>query len=234
MSQNFEEKISSKCPELTHEMKKKLESYKNLLIKWNKKINLTTIINEDDIILKHFIDSMTISKYIDENSSIVDVGTGAGFPGIPIKIIREDIKVTLVDSLNKRILFLEDLIKKLNLKGIIAIHSRAEDLGQNIEYRQKFDIATSRAVAKLSVLVEYLLPLIKIGGKCICMKGPEITEELEESKRAIEILGGRIEKVEELILPESDIKRNIVVINKIVQTPNKYPRKSGTPLKNPL
>lgn len=232
--EQFKEKMEKKCPELTQLQQEQFEKYKNLLLEWNEKINLTAITDEDDIILKHFVDSMTILKYIESDSSIVDVGTGAGFPGIPVKIANPSINVTLVDSLNKRLLFLEDVINKLNLKQIKTVHSRAEEFGQNKIYREKFDIATSRAVANLSVLVEYLLPLVKVGGKCICMKGSEIEEELKNSKDAIKILGGEIEKVEEFTLPESDIKRNIIIIKKIKQTPNRYPRKPGVPSKNPL
>lgn len=234
MEQSFKEKISKKCPELTNNMQQQFEDYMKLLLEWNEKINLTAITEENDIIQKHFEDSLTISKYIKDNSTIVDVGTGAGFPGIPLKIAREDIDVTLVDSLNKRIKFLEDVIAKIQLKNIKALHFRAEEFGQNKKYRESFDIATSRAVANLSTLVEYLLPLVKVGGICICMKGSEIKEELENSKKAIEILGGKIEKVEEFTLLESDIKRNIVIIKKIKQTPSKYPRKAGTPAKEPL
>ena len=232
--EQFKEKMGKKCPELTELQQKQFKKYKDLLLEWNEKINLTAITEEDDIILKHFIDSMTILKHIDENSSIVDVGTGAGFPGIPIKIASPSINVTLVDSLNKRLIFLEEVIKNLNLEKIKTVHSRAEEFGQNKNHREKFDIATSRAVANLSVLVEYLLPLVKVGGKCICMKGSDIEEELQNSKDAIKTLGGQIEKVEEFTLPESDIKRNIIVIKKIKQTPNKYPRKPGVPSKSPL
>lgn len=232
--EHFKEKMVKKCPELTELQQERFEKYKDLLLEWNEKINLTAITEEDDIILKHFIDSMTILKHIDENSSIVDVGTGAGFPGIPVKIANLSINVTLVDSLNKRLIFLEEVIKNLNLEKIKTVHSRAEEFGQNKNYREKFDIATSRAVANLSVLVEYLLPLVKVGGKCICMKGSDIEEELQNSKEAIKTLGGQIEKIEEFTLPECDIKRNIIVIKKIKQTPNKYPRKPGVPSKNPL
>lgn len=232
--EQFKEKMGKKCPELTELQQEEFEKYKDLLLEWNEKINLTAITEEDDIILKHFIDSMTILKHIDENSSIVDVGTGAGFPGIPVKIANPSINVTLVDSLNKRLIFLEEVIKNLNLEKIKTVHSRAEEFGQNKIYREKFDIATSRAVANLSVLVEYLLPLVKVGGKCICMKGSDIEEELQNSKEAIKTLGGQIEKIEEFTLPESDIKRNIIVIKKIKQTPNKYPRKPGVPSKDPL
>ena len=230
----FKEKMKKKCPQLTESQKEQFEKYKDLLLEWNEKINLTAITDEDEIILKHFIDSMTILKYIEKDSTIVDVGTGAGFPGIPVKIANPNINVTLVDSLNKRLLFLNDVISKLDLKQIKTVHSRAEEFGQNKIYREKFDIATSRAVANLSVLVEYLIPLVKVGGKCICMKGSDIEEELKDSKEAIKILGGQIEKVEEFTLPESDIKRNIIIIKKVKQTPNKYPRKPGVPSKNPL
>ena len=232
--EQFKEKLGKKSPELTELQQEQFEKYKDLLLEWNEKINLTAITEEDDIIVKHFVDSMTILKYIEEGKSIVDVGTGAGFPGIPVKIAKSNIEVTLVDSLNKRLLFLEDVISKLNLKQIKTVHSRAEEFGQNKIYREKFDVATSRAVANLSVLVEYLLPLVKVGGKCICMKGSEIEDELKNSKEAIKILGGQIESVEEFTLPDSDIKRNIVIIKKINNTPNKYPRKPGVPSKNPL
>ena len=234
MELNFKEKIKNKCPELTNLQQEQFEKYKNLLLEWNEKINLTAITDENDIILKHFVDSMTILKYIEKDSKVVDVGTGAGFPGIPVKIANPNIEVTLVDSLNKRLLFLQDVINKLNLNEIKTVHSRAEEFGQNKLYREKFDIATSRAVANLSVLVEYLLPLVKLGGKCICMKGSEIEGELKDSKSAIKTLGGEIEKVEEFTLPESDIKRTIIIIRKIKETPNKYPRKPGVPSKNPL
>ena len=234
MEKNFKEKLSEKCSELTDEMQQQFEDYMNLLLEWNEKINLTAITEEDEIILKHFVDSLTISKYIKEGNSIVDVGTGAGFPGMPLKIVRKDLKVTLVDSLNKRILFLNDVIEKLRLKEIETLHYRAEEFGQNKKYRESFDIATSRAVANLSTLVEYLLPLVKVGGICICMKGSEIKEELENSKKAIEILGGEVEQVEEFYLSGTDIKRSIVIVKKISSTPKKYPRKPGTPAKEPI
>lgn len=234
MEETFREKLIRKSPDLTQKMQLQFENYMNLLLEGNKKINLTAITEENDIILKHFVDSLTISKYIKEGNSVVDVGTGAGFPGIPIKITRENVKVTLVDSLNKRILFLQEVIKKLDLRNIETLHYRAEEFGQNKKYRESFDIATSRAVANLSTLVEYLLPLVKIGGICICMKGSEIESELESSKKAVQILGGKIEKIEEFTLPESDIKRNIVIIRKTNKTPSKYPRKAGTPSKDPI
>ena len=213
---------------------KQFYNYMNLLIEWNKKINLTAITEPNEIILKHFVDSLTISKYISDGTRVVDVGTGAGFPGIPLKIYRQDIEITLLDSLQKRINFLDEVIRELNLEKIETIHSRVEDFGKDKKYREKFDIATSRAVANLATLSEYLLPLVKVGGKAISMKGSLIEEELELSKNAIKILGGKIEKVDEFNLPNSDISRNIILINKIKETPNKYPRKAGEPSKKPL
>lgn len=213
---------------------KQFYNYMNLLIEWNKKINLTAITEPNEIILKHFVDSLTISKYISDGTRVVDVGTGAGFPGIPLKIYRQDIEITLLDSLQKRINFLDEVIRELNLEKIETIHSRVEDFGKDKKYREKFDIATSRAVANLATLSEYLLPLVKIGGKVISMKGSLIEEELENSKNAIKILGGKIERVDEFDLPNSDISRNIVLIDKIKETPNKYPRKAGEPSKKPL
>ena len=209
-------------------------NYMNLLIEWNRKINLTAITEPDEIILKHFVDSLTISKYISDGTRVVDVGTGAGFPGIPLKIYRQDIEITLLDSLQKRINFLDEVIRELNLEKIETIHSRVEDFGKDKKYREKFDIATSRAVANLATLSEYLLPLVKVGGKVISMKGSLIEEELELSKNAIKILGGKVEKVDEFNLPNSDISRNIVLIDKIKETSNKYPRKAGEPSKKPL
>jgi len=208
--------------------------YMNLLIEWNEKMNLTAITDPEEIILKHFIDSITILKEIKDYSKVVDVGTGAGFPGIPLSIMNPTLKITLVDSLNKRLIFLQEVVNRLKLKNIEIVHARAEEFGQNKKYRESFDIATSRAVANLSTLVEYLLPLVKVGGICICMKGSEVEEELKDSKKAIQILGGEIESIDEFTLPGSDIKRNIVIIKKIDKTPNRYPRKPGTPSKEPI
>lgn len=212
----------------------KFYDYMNLLVEWNKKINLTAITEEKDIILKHFVDSLTVLKYIKENKSIVDVGTGAGFPGIPLAIMNDSLKITLVDSLNKRINFLNEVCNKINLENIKAIHARAEEFGKDNNYRESYDVAISRAVANLTVLAEYLLPLVKVGGKIICMKGPDIEEELKQAKSAIDILGGKFERCDNFCLPKSDISRNIIIINKIKETPKKYPRKAGTPAKTPL
>ena len=219
---------------LNETQKNQFYDYMNLLIEWNKKINLTAIIEPNDIILKHFIDSMTINKYIKEKDEVIDIGTGAGFPGIPLKISIPNIKIDLLDSLNKRINFLSLVVNQLKLENIKCIHSRVEEFAKNKLNREKYDVVTSRAVANLNVLSEYMLPLVKIGGKCICMKGPNIKEEIENSKNAIRILGGEIEGVKEFNLPNTDINRTIIIIKKIKSTSNKYPRKPGTPSKDPL
>ena len=207
--------------------------YKDLLKEWNTKINLTAIIKDEEIVLKHFIDSLTIEKYIERDVNLIDIGTGAGFPGLPLKIIRDDLKVTLLDSLNKRLVFLNEVKNKLNLRNVDIIHGRAEDIARDMKYREKYTIATARAVANLATLSEYCLPFVKINGYFICMKGNNL-DEIEEAKKAIEILGGEIIKVENRMLPGSDIERNIIVIQKIKSTPEQYPRKAGIPSKNPI
>lgn len=218
----------------TEEQLQKFYQYMNLLIEWNEKINLTAIIEPKEIILKHFIDSLTIMKYIQPNKSVIDIGTGAGFPGIPIKIMREDLNMTLLDSLNKRINFLNEVIKELELENIIAVHARIEEYAKNKQYRETFDVATSRAVANLTTLSEYMLPMVTINGTAICMKGSEVNEEISKSKNSIKLLGGEICKIEEFTLPKSDNQRNLILVKKIKQTPSKYPRKPGIPSKEPL
>lgn len=236
--EEFSKLISSYGKEISIEFSniqiEKFYKYMNLLIEWNEKINLTAITEPKEIIMKHFIDSLTILKDIKGKNTLVDVGTGAGFPGIPLKIMDEEIKITLLDSLNKRINFLNEVINQLDLKNIETIHSRVEDAGKNKKYRERFDIATARAVANLATLSEYMLPLVKVGGKSICMKGSEVSEELQNSKKAISILGGEIENIDNFQLPKSDMMRNIVIIKKVKNTPNKYPRKPGTPSKEPI
>lgn len=233
----FYEKLKSKAKQidinLQDEQLQEFYSYMNLLLEWNEKMNLTAITEPNEVILKHFVDSITIGKYIQNRQCVIDVGTGAGFPGIPLSILKNDLDITLLDSLNKRIIFLQEVIQNINLKNINAVHARVEEFAKNKKNREKFDVATSRAVAPLNVLLEYLLPLVKINGICICMKGSN-TEEIENADNALKILGANIEKVENLSLPESNITRNIVIVRKMKETPLKYPRKAGTPSKEPL
>ena len=238
MENNFKEKLTHLLKQIKIDINdkqaEKFYKYMELLLEWNEKINLTALTEQDDIILKHFVDSLTILNYINENETIVDVGTGAGFPGIPIALLNTTNKITLVDSLNKRINFLNEVKKELDIENIETVHSRAEDFGQNKSYREHFDIAVSRAVANLSVLAEYLIPLVKVGGKIICMKGSDIEEELNSAQFAICELGGEIKEVKEFYLPETDMKRNIIIIEKVKNTDKKYPRKAGIPSKQPL
>ncbi len=214
----------------------KFEKYKNLLIEWNKKINITSIDDEEEIYLKHFIDSVIIKKYviIKKEAKTIDIGTGGGFPGIPLKLIDNEMKITLLDSLNKRIKFLDEVVKELDLKDVECIHGRAEEFGQNINYREKYDYGFSRAVASLNVLLEYVLPFIKKDGLFIAFKGSNFNDEIQDSKNALKILGGEVIDLKEYNLPESDISRSLIVIKKIKNSPKKYPRRPGTPNKKPL
>lgn len=220
--------------DLTEKQVNQFRTYKDEIIKWNEQVNLTAITEEREFLIKHFIDSLTIQKYVQPNSKIIDVGTGAGFPGIPLKIVDSSLSVTLLDALNKRLKILNEIIKELALESIVTVHGRAEEVARNKNERETYDYAVSRAVAPLNVLVEYLLPFIKVGGKCICMKGSNGKEELKQAEKAIQVLGGSVEKVEEIILPKTDMKRMIVVIEKKKETPKQYPRKAGTPSKNPI
>ena len=218
---------------LSNKMIEQFFIYKDLLKEWNEKINLTAITDDEEIIIKHFIDSLTIVKYIPQNAKIIDVGTGAGFPGIPIKIARPDVEVVLLDSLNKRINFLNEVIEKTNISGIETIHSRAEDAGNNKKYREKFDISTARAVANMSTLLEYCTPFLKENGKFICMKA-EATEEIKEAEKAIKALNMQLEDIEEFKLPKLEANRTVIILKKIKSTPTKYPRKAGIPSKEPI
>lgn len=211
-----------------------LITYKDLLKEWNEKINLTAIEDDRDIIIKHFIDSASIMPYLkDRDFKMIDVGTGAGFPGIPVKILNNRLNITLLDSLDKRIKFLNEVILKLNLNGIRAVHGRAEEYGAKSDYREKFQVAVARAVASLPVLLEYCLPFVEVGGFFIAMKGSN-TDEVDNSSKALDLLGGKIEDIKQITLPSSDIKRNIIIIRKLRHTPTNYPRKAGKPSKNPL
>lgn len=227
-------KIIKEYMDIDNVSAEKFAVYMELLREWNEKINLTAITDEKGILVKHFFDSCSISEFVGNNSKIIDVGTGAGFPGLPLKIVNDTLNLTLVDSLNKRINFLNEVKNKLGLKNVETVHGRAEDVGIDNKYREKYDFAVSRAVAELRILVEYLLPLVKVGGKVIAMKGPNIDEEVENSKKAVKLLGGEIERIESFRLGNTDNERTIIIIKKIKNTESKYPRKAGIPRKNPL
>lgn len=213
---------------------KQFDDYSDILFEWNQKINLTAITDSEGIAMKHFIDSLLLLKAFDlpKNSSLIDVGTGAGFPSVPVKIIRSDIKITMIDSLNKRINFLKELSSKLNINSK-CIHSRAEELGQDKNYREKFDVATARAVANLVILSEYCLPFVKIGGHFIVLKGSDIESELEQGEKVIKALGGEITDVKKYFLPDNSV-RNIIIVKKISQTATKYPRNASKIKKTPI
>lgn len=209
--------------------------YKQLLLEWNEKINLTAITDDKEIILKHFVDCLTVCKFIDfNNKTFIDVGTGAGFPALPIKIFCKSSAPTLLDSLNKRINFLKTVCDELNLQNITYVHSRAEDAGQDIAFREKYDFCVSRAVANLSVLAEFDLPFVKVGGYFIALKGPLLDNEIIDANKAITTLGGTIEKIETIKIPFTDIQHKLVFIKKLRQTPKQYPRKAGKVSRNPI
>ena len=233
----FKEELTKRATQfgvnLLEEQQNQFYQYMQLLLEWNEKMNLTAITEPQEILTKHFIDSISVVPYIKEGDKILDIGTGAGFPGIPLKIVLPQNSFTLLDSLNKRIHFLQEVVEQLKLENIEAVHGRAEEFCKE-DRREGYHIVVSRAVAKLNVLLEYMLPFTKVGGKCICMKALEIEEELEAAKKAIEILGGTIEKVEEITLEDTDITRKLVIVKKIKETPKKYPRKAGTPNKEPI
>lgn len=222
--------------DLSDEQKSKFSIYKELLKEWNEKINITAITEDDEVDIKHFLDSLTplVTGLFQGNKKIIDIGTGGGFPGLPLKIMNEDLQVSLLDSLNKRIIFLQEVIDQLGLKTIEAIHGRAEEFSIRPEYREKYDICISRAVASLDVLSEYCIPFVKVGGYFISMKGPEISEEIKLSKNAIKILGGKVVEEKLITIPKSDIVHSLIIIEKIKHTPTKYPRGGGKPRKNPL
>lgn len=224
--------------ELTAEMEEKFLLYYNMLIEWNSFMNLTAITDFDEVLKKHFTDSVSLIRAIpdlgEKKYRMIDIGTGAGFPGIPLKIVFPNISVVLLDSLNKRVNFLKEVISKLQLTDITAMHGRAEDFAQNKEYRESFDLCVSRAVANLATLSEYCLPFVKKNGRFISYKSEKVSEEFEVSGKAISVLGGEYENQVTFELPDSDIYRNLFVIKKKSATPGKYPRKAGLPSKEPI
>ncbi len=210
--------------------------YQKLLLEWNKNINLTAITEEREIILKHFVDCVSVVPHIamTEATSVIDVGTGAGFPGIPIKIVCPSISLTLLDSLQKRVVFLNEVVTKLSLQNVNCIHERAECAAKENHYRQQYDYCVSRAVANMNVLLEYCLPFVKIGGIFVALKGRDAQKEVEQSQKAIELLGGELIEIKQIEIPHTDLEHKIVLIKKVAQTPQKYPRKAGKPVKNPI
>lgn len=224
--------------EINEEQKNQFLTYYKLLTEWNSFMNLTAITEFDEVMKKHFVDSVSLIKALPDidkkEYSLIDIGTGAGFPGVPLKIVYPKLKIVLLDSLNKRISFLNEVINKLNLSNIEAFHGRAEDYAKRKEFRENFDICVSRAVANLSTLSEYCLPFVKQGGYFVSYKSEKITEEFENAGNAIKILGGSYEKQVEFYLPDSDIYRNLFMIRKIKNTPSRFPRKAGLPSKEPL
>lgn len=234
---DYVEQITEGQVLLTDVQLAQFEQYYDRLIEKNKVMNLTAITEREDVILKHFIDSLALARYVklwEKEYKIIDVGTGAGFPGIPLKIAFPNLQVTLFDSLNKRIKFLQKMIDTLKLKEITAVHGRAEEGARDKNMREKYDFAVSRAVANMAVLSEYCIPFVKVGGYFIPYKTGTVEEEITQGKKAIQILGGKIEKIEKLMLPDSDISRSFVFIKKEKQTPKAYPRKAGTASKQPL
>jgi len=222
--------------EIDEEQLNAFKRFSELLVEWNLKFNLTAIKEEKEILIKHFLDSLTCFKFLPRTGaySLIDLGTGAGFPGIPLKIINPEIHLTLADSVRKKSDFCQMVVKNLNLSDVRVIHARAEDLGQDKDMREKFEWTVARAVADLPVLAEYLLPLTRVGSHALVMKGGDIKQELQRSESALSILGGKISTVEFVSLPENSGERSLVLIEKVNRTPAAYPRKAGTPAKKPL
>lgn len=232
----IEERIRSLDLDISTVQVRQFYDYYELLVKWNQFMNLTAITDFEDVVQKHFVDSLSITgeKKLQDVDNLIDVGTGAGFPGIPLKIMFPELKITLLDSLKKRVDFLNEVIDRLHLKQMETIHGRAEDYAKPGKKREMYDLCVSRAVANLSTLSEYCLPFVKIGGEFISYKSGEITEEMKEAKSAVFLLGGRIRGCRNFELPGTEIHRTLVCIEKVSGCPKKYPRKAGTATKNPL
>lgn len=229
----FLEEANKNDIEVNDEQLENLYKYMTGIIDWNDKVNVTAITEERLFIVKHFVDSLVINQYLQGKESIIDIGTGGGFPGIPLKILNKEKRFTLIDSVNKKLNVIRDLTEKIGLEKLEIIHTRAEDLASKKEYRESYDVATTRAVSNLSTILEYMLPFIKVGGIAICMKGPNYKDELKEAQKAIELLGGKLEKIETFHV-EDEMERNIIIIKKVKNTPNKFPRGQGKPLKEPI
>lgn len=229
----FEKELNKNNLSVKKESYIKFYEYMKKILDWNTKINVTAVRDEENFIIKHFIDSLMINKYIDGKLKVIDIGTGAGFPGIPIKLYNEDLDITLIDSINKKLNVIRDSILGLDLNNIDIIHSRAEDLAVKPEYREMYDVSTTRAVSNLSTILEYMMPFIKVGGRAVCMKGPNYQEELENARAAIKVLGGQVEAIENFNI-NTEYERNIIIIKKIKETPKKFPRGGNKPLKEPI
>ncbi|OUP48811.1 16S rRNA (guanine(527)-N(7))-methyltransferase RsmG [Lachnoclostridium sp. An181] len=236
MGLKFDENLQEIGIVLNETQKQQFDVFYEMLVEWNKVMNLTGITKRDEVDEKHFVDSLSVVQVfdVDKCKKVIDVGTGAGFPGIPLKILFPDMEITLLDSLNKRIQFLNAVIEELGLKKINTIHGRAEDFAKKEEYREQYDLCVSRAVANLSTLSEYCLPYVKVGGAFVPYKSGEIDEEVNAAKNAVKILGGKIVQVKKFTLPGSDIGRSFVKISKVSKTAKRYPRKAGLPSKEPL
>ena len=221
---------------LGEEQTQQFMTYLSLLLEWNEKMNLTAITEPREVVLKHFADCLSLVPWVEwkRGMRVIDVGTGAGFPGIPVKLVRPEIELTLLDSLQKRIGFLREVGAELGLEGVEYVHSRAEDGGQNPLYREKFDLCVSRAVANLSVLAEYCLPFVKVGGRLAALKGPDATVEAAEAAGALAKLGGSLVEVRDIVIPHTDLSHRLVFIEKIAPTPKRYPRNAGKIKKEPL
>ena len=236
MSKIFEEKLAHLGITLDEKQKQQFDRYFEILVEWNKVMNLTGITEYEEVNEKHFVDSLSLVKAADVKNikSVIDIGTGAGFPGVPLKIAFPHLEIVLLDSLNKRVKFLNAVIDELGLEGIKTLHGRAEDYAKQTEYREKFDLCVSRAVANLATLSEYCLPYVSKGGMFIPYKSGEIDEEVQNSKKAIHLLGGQLDDVIKFQLPGTEIGRSFVKIKKVSNTNKKYPRKAGLPTKEPL
>jgi 16S rRNA (guanine527-N7)-methyltransferase len=232
----FQTSLKEKGIELSEKQLAQFETYFNLLVEWNEKMNLTAITEKEEVYLKHFYDSVTAAFYFDfkRDITVCDVGAGAGFPAIPLKICFPEIKLTVVDSLNKRIGFLEHVANELGLENVSMYHDRAETFAHKQEFRQQFDLVMARAVARLSVLSELCLPLVKKGGHFLGMKGANLPGEVRDGEKAVQLLGGKIQDIYSFSLPIEESERNIVIIEKVKETPKKFPRKPGTPNKSPI